>query len=96
LGKRLNKLSSSLSCCSPRAITRVRTRGDWSRRLNGENVVILDAGEPRPKVNDDVGIIDEFDATNGAVYPINAVHYYFLLLIRALVVTCGVPKQQTV
>jgi uncharacterized surface protein with fasciclin (FAS1) repeats len=40
--------------------------------LNGENVVISDVGAPRPKVND-ADIIDEFDATNGVVYPINAV-----------------------
>ena len=49
---------------------------------------------PIQRSHDDADIIDEFDATNGAVYPMNAVHYYFLLLIRALVVTC-VPKQQT-
>jgi hypothetical protein len=42
----------------------VRTPGDWSRRLNGENVITLDAVESRPKVNDDADIIDEFDATN--------------------------------
>jgi uncharacterized surface protein with fasciclin (FAS1) repeats len=40
--------------------------------LNGEDVVISDAGKRRPKVND-VDIIDEFDATNGVVYPINEV-----------------------
>jgi hypothetical protein len=57
-----------VSCCWPRVIT----PAEWSGRLN---VVIsdADAGEPRPKVNDDTDIIDEFDATNGVVYLINAV-----------------------
>jgi uncharacterized surface protein with fasciclin (FAS1) repeats len=71
LGKRLNNTFFYVSCCWPRVIT----PGEWSGRLNGENVVIsdADAGEPRPKVNDDTDIIDEFDATNAVVYPINAV-----------------------